>query len=84
MSVCMASSSALGIGMGSLSHMPISSTMLQPSSLIPNNLHGIDNRQPQLPQTTNQDHPNSDMLLALIARNKSLEGKIYKLIDSCC
>lgn len=83
MSVCMASSSALGIGMGSLSHMPISSTMLQPSSLIPNNLHGMENRQPQLPQlpqTTNQDHPNSDMLLALIARNKSLEGKIH----SCC
>lgn len=81
----MASSSALGIGMGSLSHMPISSTMLQPSSLIPNNLVGMDNRQPQMPQITNQDHPNSDMLLALIARNKSLEGKIFfKFIDCCC
>lgn len=75
MSVCMASSSALGIGMGSLSHMPISSTMLQPS-LIQNNLVAMDNRQSQM-QQTNQDHPNSDMLLALIARNKSLEGKIF-------
>lgn len=91
MSVCVSSSSTGGIVGGmTMSHglttnmmHPLPHQMHQPS-MIPNGIGGngiigngiIDhvNTMGATP-TENQDHPNPDMLLALIARNKGLEGE---------
>lgn len=40
------------------------------SSLVQNNMFGMDNAH------RNLDEPNPDMLLALLARNKALEGEL--------
>lgn len=90
MSVCVTSSGIGGVGGGgvgvvggmSLSHLPsLSSTMMHPlphqmnTSLLQNNL-GIDSQT-----STNSDHPNPEMLLAIITRNKTLEGEcVYRYI----
>lgn len=59
----------------SISHMPKPSSIMQglphhlQSSLVQNNMFGMDNAH------RNLDEPNPDMLLALLARNKALEGE---------
>lgn len=61
----------------SISHMPKPSSIMQglphhlQSSLVQNNMFGMDNAH------RNLDEPNPDMLLALLARNKALEGKFF-------
>ncbi|KAJ6647505.1 hypothetical protein Bhyg_02728 [Pseudolycoriella hygida] len=71
MSVCVTSQA--GVAM-SISHMPKPSSIMQglphhlQSSLVQNNVFGMDNAH------RNLDEPNPDMLLALLARNKALEG----------
>lgn len=71
MSVCVTSQA--GVAM-SISHMPKPSSIMQglphhlQSSLVQNNMFGMDNAH------RNSDEPNPDMLLALLARNKALEG----------
>lgn len=60
----------------SISHMPKPSSIMQglphhlQSSLVQNNMFGMDNAH------RNLDEPNPDMLLALLARNKALEGEL--------
>ncbi|XP_037033335.1 LIM/homeobox protein Lhx3 isoform X2 [Bradysia coprophila] len=75
MSVCVTSQA--GVAM-SISHMPKPSSIMQglphhlQSSLVQNNMFGMDNAH------RNLDEPNPDMLLALLARNKALEATIPK------
>lgn len=74
MSACVSSASPAGVVAMSISHMPKSSSIMQglphhlQSSIVQSNLFGMDNSHRHM------DEPNPDMLLALIARNKALEG----------
>lgn len=80
MSACVSSASPAGVVAMSISHMPKSTSIMQglphhhhhhlQSSLVQNNLFGMDNNG----HRNTMDDPNPDMLLALIARNKALEG----------
>lgn len=89
MSVCVSSAlSGVGMSISQMSMMqPLQPHQMAPSSssLLSNSLVSMDlshqshnqlqmQSQP-LNSTADPNEPNSDMLLALIARNKSLEGK---------
>lgn len=90
MSVCISSALSREIGM-SISHMPMTSSIMQPMihqiapTLLSSELMNIEQQQQQqqqsahlhLQQSNALNHPNPDMLLALLARNKGLEGKYY-------
>ncbi|GAB0089414.1 hypothetical protein DMENIID0001_039520 [Sergentomyia squamirostris] len=79
MSVCVTSSSANG-GAMALPHLPlVSSMMTQPHHpMAPTNLTSstLVDQQTTL---SSPDHPNPDMLLALIARNKALEAVLEEI-----
>ncbi len=81
MSVCVTSSHQGGVAM-SISHMPKPSSIMQglphhlQTSLVQSNMFGMDNR--------NLDEPNPDMLLALLARNKALEGEFLRFLFFFC
>lgn len=94
MSVCVSSSTASSIvgGMSMPHNMPtLTPNMMHPlphqmqSSLIANGgiggsitTNGIMDHAAT--PSENQDHPNPDMLLALISRNKALEGEWVKFL----
>lgn len=92
MSVCV--SSALNGGMTHVSHLHMTSTLsmmhsfqnhqMAPSSIVdmPPSAHSQSqpNQLMQNASSTDPNEPNSEMLLALIARNKTLEGKYINFI----
>lgn len=78
MSVCV-SSSSISSGMSHVSHLHLTSTlsMMQPFQ----NHHQMATSQLQMQNSSSSSssdasEPNSEMLLALIARNKTLEGEL--------
>lgn len=81
MSVCVsqALNSGIHMHMASMSMMPLH-TMAPTSTMLSNSLSNMEmqhSHQLQLQQQNNildPNEPNPDMLLALIARNKTLEG----------
>lgn len=77
MSACVSSASVAGVVAMSISHMPKTTSIMQglPHHLVQNNLFAMDNNGHR--NNNNMDDPNPDMLLALIARNKALEGMLY-------